>query len=178
MGYYKGVDPVIDHDHGNPPGLLKHSEAKPQLPPISDWENITTSERTVKCIAVTDFYSDAWCVQNCAMKNCPQDGCVCDWMGTWPEDDTEFANWDISSLGIGGMASEATFERARAAFVAPWSAAGRGSRVDAWVRQTPGRRHCADSSVWVSVTRRGSLRLGTVFQNGRKYNFSKKKKKS
>merc|ERR1711957_467490 len=44
--YYKGVDPVIDHDHGNPPGLLKHSEAKPQLPPISDWENITTSERT------------------------------------------------------------------------------------------------------------------------------------
>merc|ERR1712127_933165 len=27
--YYKGVDPVIDHDHGNPPGLLKHSEAKP-----------------------------------------------------------------------------------------------------------------------------------------------------
>jgi hypothetical protein len=112
--YYKGVDPVIDHDHGNPPGLLKHSEAKPVLPPISDWENISTSERTVKCIAVTDFYSDAWCVQNCAMQNCPQDSCVCDWMGTWPEDDTEFANWDISSLGIGGMASEATFERARA----------------------------------------------------------------
>ena len=111
--YYKGVDPVIDHDHGNPPGLLKHSEAKPQLPPISDWENITTSERTVKCIAVTDFYSDAWCVQNCAMQNCPQDSCVCDWMGTWPEDDTEFANWDISSLGIGGSAHVATYNRAR-----------------------------------------------------------------
>merc|ERR1712072_37859 len=24
--YYRGVDPIIDHDHGNPPGLLKHSE--------------------------------------------------------------------------------------------------------------------------------------------------------
>ena len=33
--YYRGVDPVIDHDHGNPPGLLNHSEAKPQLPPVS-----------------------------------------------------------------------------------------------------------------------------------------------
>ena len=32
--YYRGVDPVIDHDHGNPPGLLKHSEAKPKLPPV------------------------------------------------------------------------------------------------------------------------------------------------
>ena len=32
--YYRGVDPVIDHDHGNPPGLLNHSEAKPQLPPV------------------------------------------------------------------------------------------------------------------------------------------------
>lgn len=110
--YYRGVDPIIDHDHGNPPGLLKHSEAKPTLPPISDWENITTSERTVKCIAVTDFYSDDWCVQNCAMMNCPQDSCVCDWMGTWPEDDTEFANWDISSLGIGGASHVAKYVRA------------------------------------------------------------------
>ena len=32
--YYRGVDPVIDHDHGNRPGLLKHSEAKPQMPPV------------------------------------------------------------------------------------------------------------------------------------------------
>ena len=29
--YYRGVVPVIDHDHGNVPGLLKHSEAKPVL---------------------------------------------------------------------------------------------------------------------------------------------------
>ena len=39
--YYRGVDPVIDHDHGNPPGLLKHSEAKPQLPPVTSEEMVS-----------------------------------------------------------------------------------------------------------------------------------------
>ena len=37
----RGVDPVIDHDHGNPPGLLKHSEAKPQLPPVTSEEMVS-----------------------------------------------------------------------------------------------------------------------------------------
>ena len=32
--YYRGVIPVIDHDHGNMPGLLKHSTRKPGLPPV------------------------------------------------------------------------------------------------------------------------------------------------
>ena len=32
--YYRGVVPVIDHDHGNMPGLLKHSTRKPDLPPV------------------------------------------------------------------------------------------------------------------------------------------------
>ena len=32
--YYRGVDPVIEHDHGNMPGLLKHSESKPRLPKV------------------------------------------------------------------------------------------------------------------------------------------------
>ena len=35
---YPGVDPVIDHDHGSAPGLLKHSETKPQLPPVDYME--------------------------------------------------------------------------------------------------------------------------------------------
>ena len=34
--YYRGVIPVIDHDHGNAPGLEKHSSAKPTLPPVKD----------------------------------------------------------------------------------------------------------------------------------------------
>ena len=29
---------VIDHDHGSAPGLLKHSETKPQLPPVDYME--------------------------------------------------------------------------------------------------------------------------------------------
>ena len=36
--YYRGVVPVIDHDHGNRPGLVKHSEVKPTLPPVDKWE--------------------------------------------------------------------------------------------------------------------------------------------
>ena len=32
--FYRGVDPVIDHDHGSPPGLIKHSPTQPILPPI------------------------------------------------------------------------------------------------------------------------------------------------
>ena len=35
--YYRGISPVvIDHDHGNAPGINGgHSEVKPQLPPVS-----------------------------------------------------------------------------------------------------------------------------------------------
>ena len=36
--FYRGVVPVIEHDHGSAPGLIKHSEAKPQYPPIKDME--------------------------------------------------------------------------------------------------------------------------------------------
>jgi len=37
--YYRGVDPVIDHNHGSPPGLVvggpgSHSDTKPQMPPV------------------------------------------------------------------------------------------------------------------------------------------------
>ena len=33
--YYRGVDPGIDHDKGNPDGVLGHSTKLPQLPPTS-----------------------------------------------------------------------------------------------------------------------------------------------
>ena len=36
--YYRGVDPVIDHDHGNMPGLNGHSVNKPVLPPVDHME--------------------------------------------------------------------------------------------------------------------------------------------
>lgn len=34
--FYRGVVPVIEHDHGSVPG--RHSSAKPQLPPVRDME--------------------------------------------------------------------------------------------------------------------------------------------
>merc|ERR1712166_690008 len=49
---------------------------------------------------------------------------------------------------------------------------GRGSRVDAWVRQAPGRRHCADSSVWVSVMRSTVCVFGYCFQKWKKVHLS------
>ena len=36
--FYRGIVPVIDHDHGSAPGLIKHSEAKPVHPPIAYME--------------------------------------------------------------------------------------------------------------------------------------------
>ena len=36
--YYRGVVPIIDHDHGSAPGTIKHSETKPVYPPILDME--------------------------------------------------------------------------------------------------------------------------------------------
>ena len=36
--FYRGIVPVIDHDHGSAPGLIKHSEAQPVHPPIAYME--------------------------------------------------------------------------------------------------------------------------------------------
>ena len=84
--YYRGVDPVIDHDHGNPPGLLKHSETRPRLPPVLKWVDIQKDLRTAKCVAVADLdvytqINDQWCYNMCAWESCPSDFCVCDWGG-------------------------------------------------------------------------------------------------
>ena len=40
--YYRGVVPVIDHDHGSAPGLLKHSTATPELPEVDHMEPAVT----------------------------------------------------------------------------------------------------------------------------------------
>jgi len=107
--YYRGVEAVIDHDHGNPPGLDGHSVVHPVLPPIEEWEMVSESTK-VKCLAVTESLADSWCEDQCNMgldsgvASCPVQSCVCDWDGTWPSDDDEgFAGWDLGNLGIGGQ---------------------------------------------------------------------------
>jgi hypothetical protein len=109
--FYRGVDCVIDHDHGNPPGLLKHSTVKPQLPPVAEWETVTDDAENTKCLSVEQGISDQWCTHTCnygkglpgalASQMCPTTMCVCDWNGDWPEDDAEgFDGWDLGSLGL------------------------------------------------------------------------------
>ena len=84
--YYQGVVPVIDHDHGNPPGLLRHSGTRARLPPVLKWVDIERDLRTAKCIAVADLavyteINDQWCYNMCAWESCPSELCVCDWHG-------------------------------------------------------------------------------------------------
>jgi hypothetical protein len=42
--YYRGVDPVIDHDRGIPPGMIAHSSTKPQMPTIQWYEPVDPVE--------------------------------------------------------------------------------------------------------------------------------------
>ena len=106
--YYRGVDPVIDHDHGNPPGLLKHSEAKPMLPPVTSTEMVSVLAKagadTVNCIEVTDNIDDGWCSRNCNTRiagACPVQYCLCDWDNEWTVEDEEWGEgWDLTTLGI------------------------------------------------------------------------------
>ena len=42
--FYRGVDAVIDHDHGNAPGISGHSHLKPKLPPVVWWETADEDE--------------------------------------------------------------------------------------------------------------------------------------
>ena len=126
--YYRGVDPVIDHDHGNPPGLLNHSEAKPKLPPVgaaiynplpvdailirrappsqvAAWEKVASAadQSKVKCLEVDPNIEEGWCSLQCntgIAGACPAQYCLCDWEGKWPTKKDEFSDWDLGTLGI------------------------------------------------------------------------------
>ena len=116
--YYRGVKAVIDHDHGNAPGLTGHSSDKAVLPPIAGFESLKVGAVAgIKCLAVMEGGSDSWCTNSCndpsgitnpSSTTCPTKLCVCDWKGDWKveeEDDGEI-NWDDQrSLGVGGGVS-------------------------------------------------------------------------
>ena len=42
--YYRGIDPVIDHDRGTSPGIIGHSMLKPLLPPVLWTEKVDEQE--------------------------------------------------------------------------------------------------------------------------------------
>ena len=42
--FYRGVDPIIDHDRGTKPGVAGHSSVKPLLPPVMWTEKIDAAE--------------------------------------------------------------------------------------------------------------------------------------
>jgi len=42
--FYRGVDPVIDHDRGTKPGVAGHSSVKPLLPPVMWTEKVDPQE--------------------------------------------------------------------------------------------------------------------------------------
>ena len=75
---YYGVDPVIDHDHGNPPGLIAHSSSEPVLPPeISGDPALGGGPLKMKCEAVSPAATAEWCVGSCTPERCPEALCDC-----------------------------------------------------------------------------------------------------
>ena len=60
--FYRGVDTVIDHDHGNPPGLMEgvdvgHSPTKPVLPPTG---GPVASPSSGGAVSVDGVQKDPW----------------------------------------------------------------------------------------------------------------------
>ena len=122
--YYRGVRAIIDHDHGNAPGLTGHSSDKAVLPPVAGYEALKGggSAPGIKCLAVMEGGSDSWCTNSCndpsgvsnpSSTTCPTKLCVCDWKGDWKveEEDNGEPNWaDTRSLGVDGAPPEQNSE--------------------------------------------------------------------
>jgi hypothetical protein len=75
---YRGVDPVIDHDHGNLPGIDGHSDVLPNLPPVKVPEKEPEKPKwAVTCTASFPASSD-WCVEKCPPPGeCKEALCKC-----------------------------------------------------------------------------------------------------
>ena len=75
---YYGVDPVIDHDHGNPPGLIEHSSSEPVLPPEISADAVNGGGVVrMKCEAVSPAATAEWCEGSCSPISCPEALCEC-----------------------------------------------------------------------------------------------------
>ena len=58
--FYRGVDPIVEHDHGSAPG--KHSTDKPHLPPVRDMElcdsSDPTNENRKRVVTVEEYHTE------------------------------------------------------------------------------------------------------------------------
>ena len=100
---YNGVDTVIDHDHGNPPGLIAHSSSEPVLPPeiAPDWSSLRTDDEgkdpaaaaplpaaaepqvpkapaKMVCKPLGAAVTKEWCEGSCTPVSCAADLCDCE----------------------------------------------------------------------------------------------------
>ena len=98
---YCGVDPVIDHDHGNPPGLIAHSSSEPVLPPevAVDWSaapadgtdpaaavplpaaaepQVPAAPKAMVCKPLGAAVTKEWCEGSCTPMSCAADLCDCE----------------------------------------------------------------------------------------------------
>jgi hypothetical protein len=108
--YYRGITTVIDHDHGNAPGIVGHSTNKAVLPPVVGFEKLRYGSG-FKCISTMEGITNDWCSSSCndpagatnpSSTTCPVQFCVCDWKGEWPMEDGEVDWSDTKSLGVAG----------------------------------------------------------------------------
>jgi hypothetical protein len=87
--FYHGVDPVIDHDHGNPPGLIAHSSTEATYPPeiTPDWsaavaeapaEAQAQAPAKMKCEPISPSVTVEWCEGTCTPWQCPEALCKCE----------------------------------------------------------------------------------------------------
>ena len=81
-----------------------HACTRPALQ-VTALEKAAVDLSKVKCKEVADHIETGWCTRQCNTRiagACPAQFCLCDWAGDWPEEEVDFAQWDIGSLGIGG----------------------------------------------------------------------------
>ena len=75
---YRGVDPVIDHDHGSVPGLNGHSDVLPNLPPVKVPEKPKELPKWAVACTASFPASPEWCAEKCPPPAaCTEKLCEC-----------------------------------------------------------------------------------------------------
>jgi hypothetical protein len=113
--FYRGVVPVIDHDHGSAPGLMNHSEAKPKMPPVkymqlrnaTDPGNEGRSLRLSADDAAKEFHDDLLAKFNCDVHGmCGQNEGDKGWVPPWADLDPTSKEYKCLVHGVCGQTKD------------------------------------------------------------------------